>query len=78
MLGWRIRDALLDRLVLRPHQHFVLLGTVFNFGTTGCGRCFTAALAGWSTVSANDWPIERLRAPVVTSILNMLIPPKLR
>jgi len=38
MLGWRIRDALLDRLVLRPHQHFVLLGTAFNFGTTGCGR----------------------------------------
>jgi hypothetical protein len=46
MLGQRVSDALLDRFVLSPQRHLVVLRVFFDFGTTSCCRLLYACFVG--------------------------------
>jgi hypothetical protein len=46
VLGQRVCDALLDRFVLRPQRHFIVLGVLFHFCTAGRSRLLHGRFVG--------------------------------
>ena len=47
MLGQRLCEALLDSFVLRPQQHLVVLGVLFDFCPTGRDRVLYGCRVGF-------------------------------
>jgi hypothetical protein len=61
VLSQSLCDALLDRFVLRPQRHLIILRVLFDFRTAGRGRLLYCCLVGLVFCFGECWSQKEVR-----------------